>query len=111
MKISELKFTINGQNVKLKHKKSDTCAKVKLAENVDIPPKSETVFKGQVQGDCLARHSLIESDFKIKHKELLLARSLNSTICGKQIPMIILNLTDKSINTVRQERRRCFART
>ena len=97
LKMSESNIIIDGQTVKLKCQKSDSCARIMLAESVSIPPKSEILIKGQIQGDCLDRYGLIESDFKIKQKGLLLARSLNNLIPEKEFYIPILNLNDKPV--------------
>ena len=53
LRISEPVVVISGYSVKLKCQKSDTCARIKLSENVDIYPKSEILIKSHIQGDCL----------------------------------------------------------
>ena len=97
LKLSEAELVIGHQNVKLKKHKNTTCARVKLSENGVIPPQSEKLVKGYIEGNCQGEFGMIEPDKNLQQRKgLLFAKSLNNTR-EKEIVISVLNLNDKSV--------------
>lgn len=97
LKLSEAKLVIGQQTVKLRKHNNSTCARVKLCKNRVIPPQTEILIKGYIEGNCPNNFGMIEPDEKLQQqKGLLFAKTLNDTT-GKEVVISVLNINGKSI--------------
>ncbi|ESO88662.1 hypothetical protein LOTGIDRAFT_165447 [Lottia gigantea] len=102
--ILKQKYNINVTEMALVHgqeripltpqTKVPTCALVRLAKTVRIPPLSEKIVQGIASEDVGAVAMLLEPGEALVNRKLLLAKSL---VNGNNINMCILNMNNKPV--------------
>lgn len=76
------------------------CARIKMCDSVIIPPNTEMVIEGRIEGNFCQNTAIIEPKKVVHKKGLLMAKSLVNT-SKKEILFSVLNLTTKITHLIR----------
>ena len=96
IRISRKQLEFNGNVIKLVKISGDGCARIKVAKHVVIPPNSQMIVKGYVDGESTFQEGLVEPVQNVASMGLLCARAIVDTE-SKDIGLSVLNLSDRSV--------------
>ena len=88
-------MTVLNREVQLEREITRTCARIVLAKNVKVPPESEMLVLGKIEGEMRDRVVLVEPMKYLKGKNVLLARSLVD-MENDNVVLSVLNVGNKS---------------
>lgn len=90
-------LVIKGQKITIKKEPNSTCAKVRLSDKICLPPQSEVLVDSYIDGKVQNDAGLVEGTPFVKHKGLMLAKTLINTESDTTCRLIMLNLNKKAI--------------
>ena len=94
--IRDRALKIHDKTIKLKSLKSTTFARITLKQEVNIPPRSEMIIDGKLQGILSFGQGLVEPVEIIKGKGLLVAKTLIDTK-KNETSLSVINLNNKEV--------------